>query len=72
MAAIHEYKELRDALYLIKDECSKHTCCSACPFAIENCYCGILNEKTVGSFDYKKKPQYWSLPEIKLMEKVVI
>lgn len=68
MSAISEYKKLREALNTIKEECRGHgNACCGCPFEVDY-KCGITGERT-GSGDYRRKPQYWITPEIKLLQK---
>ena len=67
MSAITEYKKLQTALSTIKEECrGQGNSCCACPFEVDY-KCGITGE-TCGSGDYRRKPQYWNIPEIKLMQ----
>lgn len=65
-----DYNKLRDALMTIKNECSSHkNSCSGCPLVIDSYTCGVTSERMVGEYDYRKKPQYWNIPEIHLMSK---
>lgn len=67
MSAINEYGKLRDALRTIKEECrGQGSSCCACPFALDN-ICGITGEPSYG--EWRRKPQYWDIPEIKLLQK---
>ena len=67
MSAIAEYKKLQTALNTIKEECRGHgNSCCACPFEVDN-KCGITGEPSYG--DWRRKPQYWKIPEIKLIQK---
>lgn len=67
MGAINGFEKLRAALLTIKEECRGHgSLCCSCPFALDS-ICGITGEPSYG--DYRRKPQYWDIPEIKLMQK---
>lgn len=67
MSAITEYKKLQTALNTIKEECRGHgNSCIACPFSLGDT-CGITGEPSYGN--WRRKPQYWNIPEIKLMQK---
>lgn len=66
----NDVNALRDALSLIKNECARHgSSCLGCPFRTGDYDCGITGIKMVGDYDYKKKPSYWVIPEIKLLSK---
>jgi len=70
MAIRNDVQELQNALRIIKSECDFHKgSCSMCPLAIEDYRCGVTGESTCGNGDYKRKPQYWEIPEIKLLKK---
>ena len=68
MSAIGEYGKLRSALSTIKEECRGHgNSCIACPFEVDG-KCGITGESCYNG-EWRRKPKYWSIPEIKLMQK---
>ena len=64
-----EYGELQKALELIRAECSRHgNSCQGCPLERVDSVCGVVGEPlSYGNGDYKKKPQNWNLPRIKLI-----
>lgn len=66
-----DINKLRDALLEIKSECQSHgNSCLSCPLEVDDYTCGVTGIKMIGDYDYRKKPQYWKIPSIKLMEKV--
>lgn len=68
----NDYNKLRDSLLTIKQECTYHKdSCSSCPLSIDTYTCGVTGERMLGDYDYRKKPQYWIIPSIHLMEKPV-
>ena len=70
MSTKHEYKKLQEALRTIKEECSFHSgSCLFCPFAEDSYKCGITGACTSAAGDYRLRPQYWIIPEIKLLRK---
>lgn len=67
MSAIGNIGKLQEALRTIKEECKGHgNSCIACPFEVSG-KCGITCESVYGDGEWRKKPQYWIIPDIRLM-----
>lgn len=66
MSATVDYGKLKSALSTIRDECKRHgTSCCGCIFRVED-KCGITGE-SVYTGEWRRKPQYWNIPDIQLM-----
>lgn len=67
MAASTYLDTLQEALRTIQRECAHHgASCGNCPLLLEEYKCGVTGENTSGVGVYKKKPQYWNIPNIRL------
>ena len=68
--AKQSYEKLIESLRTIKEECAFHgSSCGNCPLASDIYTCGVTGESTSGTSSYRRKPQYWDIPPIKLLRK---